>query len=274
MAILALCGADGLLKYRYGWEQITCPLPSPTLLAQSGSLLAMVDVPHRLLWMGEKLFPVDPGIEALQLWQGHPLLLSGDTDCIMLLDPHSGSPLVLTPVGVYPQDMCLMPGNMVAVCGGAEGTVHLLHLPELTILRTIRVPGNAQRITWQHGWLYVLCAAEDDGLCCLLCRCHPQAQRYEPLDTLPGLPGALHGDGRGLWAAASESLYYFPDGKPPFSVQLGGFGLIRHIDCQDGLVLTTDPLMGQIRLIHREQGQVLLEGDAQEARFLRGPQHQ
>ncbi len=269
MAILALCGADGLREYRQGWEQITCPLPSPTLLAQGGGHLAMVDAPHRLLWMGEKLFPVDGGIEALLLWQGYPLLLSGDTDCLLLLDPQSGSPLVLTPVGVYPQDMCLMPGNAVAVCGGAEGAVHLLCLPELTIFRTIRVPGNAQRIAWQHGCLYVLCAAEDDGLCCLLCRLYPQTQRYEPLATLPGLPGALRGDGRGLWAAASEMLCYFPEGSTQPSVRLAGSGLIRHIDCQDGLVLTTDPLMGQIQLIRKDRGRVLLEGDVQEARFLR-----
>ncbi len=269
MAILALCGADGLLEYRLGWEQLTCPLPSPTLLAQGDGLLAMVDAPHRLLWMGEKLFPVDAGIEALLLWQGYPLLLSGDTDCLLLLDPQTGSPLVLTPVGVYPQDMCLMPGNAVAVCGGAEGTVHLLRLPELTIFRTIRVPGNAQRIAWQHGFLYVLCAAEDDGMRCLLCRLHPQGRRYEPLDTLPGLPGTLRGDGRGLWAAASERLYYYPEGKTRATLQLGGFGLIRHIDCQDSMVLTTDPLMGQIQLIRKEQGQVLLEGDVQDARFLR-----
>ena len=229
----------------------------------------MVDAPHRLLWMGEKLFPVDGGIEALLLWQGYPLLLSGDTDCLLLLDPQSGSPLVLTPVGVYPQDMCLMPGNAVAVCGGAEGAVHLLRLPELTIFRTIRVPGNAQRIAWQHGCLYVLCAAEDDGLCCLLCRLYPQTQRYEPLATLPGLPGALRGDGRGLWAAASEMLCYFPEGSTQPSVRLAGSGLIRHIDCQDGLVLTTDPLMGQIQLIRKDRGRVLLEGDVQEARFLR-----
>lgn len=270
MAVLLCCGADGLMAHRGAWQRLSCPLPSPCLLAAQDGAVAIADNTQRLVWLRDALFPVASGVEALLLWQGKPLVLSGDADSLTLFSP-AGTPLFLAPAGVYPQDMCLMPGGIVAVCGGAEGTVFLLRLPEMTVECRIRVPGSAQRMTWHGGFLYVLCAVEEEGLRCLLGRIHPRTGRYEALAVLPGLPGAIHTDGANrLWVAASEALYCFRPGERSPRQTLGGFGLIRHMASRDHQLLLSDPVLGALMLLespfHRPQ--TLLTGDVGQALFL------
>ena len=272
MAILLGCG-EGLLMLERDWQEVECPLARVSNVAVEGSHLAALDNDARQLWLGGRVLPTDTGVEALRLWQGRCLTLSGDTDCLSVTDASSGELLLTTPVGVYPQDMCVLPGmGMVAVCGGADGTVRLLTLPDLRHVRTAHVPGNAQRIDASRGSLHVLCLTEDDGLKCLLCRVPLRGDRYDPVATLPGLPGAIHADrSGGLWTAASERLYHFPrDSRVPDRT-LQGFGLIRHIDCWGQWVLVTDPVMGLCALIDgagRQPLRVLYEGDVGEGRFL------
>ena len=232
--------------------------------------MVIADNTQRLVWLGDVLFPVAGGVESLLLWQGKPLVLSGDGDSLTLHNP-SGTPLFLSPAGVYPQDMCLMPGGLVAVCGGAEGTVLILRLPELTAEGRIRVPGSVQRAAWQSGYLYVLCAVEEEGLRCLLGRIHPRTGRYEALSALPGLPGAILADGGNrLWVAASEALYCFRPGERAPRQRIGGFGLIRHMACRDHMLLLSDPVLGTLTLMaspfHRLQ--TLFTGDVGQALFL------
>ncbi|MGN0972238.1 MAG: hypothetical protein ACI4OY_09800 [Aristaeellaceae bacterium] len=270
MAVLLCCGADGLMAHQGTWRRLSCPLPVPSLLAAQDGLVAIADNTQRLVWLGDALLPVAGGVEALLLWQGKPLVLSGEADSLTLLSP-AGSPLFLAPAGVFPQDMCLLPGGMVAVCGGAEGTVRLLRLPELTVEKIIRVPGSALRIAWQGGFLYILCAVEEEGLRCLLGRIHPCTGRYEALAVLPGLPGALLADGTTrLWIAASEALYCFRPGERSPRQRIGGFGLIRHMACREHQLLLSDPVNGTLTLLaspfHRPQ--VLLTGDVGQAVFL------
>lgn len=269
MAVLLCCGEDGLLCHRNTWQTLSCPLPAPSLLCLSGDRRAIVDNSEHLLWMEDQLFSVDSGIEGMLLWQGQPLLLSGDTDCLTLLDPASGNPLFLAPAGVYPQDLCLLPGNAAAVCGGGSGSVLLFSLPELRLLRTLRVPGSAQRIACLGKWLYVLCTTEDDGLRTLLCRVDPHTGRCEPLTALPGLPGALYIDPRGLWVAVSETLYRFTPGERKPSFHLDGLGLVRHITGRQGLLLLSDQLLGTLFLLQPGKPlQPLWEGDVGQAAFL------
>ena len=267
MAKLLCCCAEGLLAYTDEWQRQFCPLPTPSLLAAEDGLLAVIDVSERLLWMNELLVPVDSGAECLLLWHGRPLVLSGDTDCLTMLDPCTGSPMFLTPAGVYPQDMCLLPGDRLAVCGGGSGTVLSLQLPELTLLQTFSLPGCVQRAAWHNGRLYALCTVENDALCTLLCRIHPSSGRYEALCTLPGLPGALHAD-RLLWIAAGDSVYQLrrADARP---VRLcGGLGLVRHICASGHRVILSDPALDGVYLLEsRTPPQQLLTGGVGQALF-------
>ena len=284
MAILLGCG-EGLMMLEREWRAAACPLTRVTNIALERGQLAALDNEAHELWLGGQVLAADTGVEALALWQGRCLTLSGDTDCLTLTDATSGEPLLTTPAGVYPQDMCVIPGmGLVAVCGGADGTVRLLTLPDLRPVKTAHVPGNAQRIDVSRGWLHVLCLTEDDGLKSLLCRVplrgdrydrydwHDRYDRYEPVATLPGLPGAIHADrSGGLWTAASERLYHFPrDSRVP-DWTLPGFGLIRHIDCWGQWVLATDPVMGLCALIDgsgRQPVRILYEGDVGQGLFL------
>ena len=270
MAVLLCCGADGLLTHHGTWRRLSCPLPSPCLIAAQDGTVAIADNTQRLVWLGDALFPVAGGVESLLLWRGMPLVLSGEGDSLTLFSP-AGTPLFLAPAGVYPQDMCLMPGGLVAVCGGAEGTVLILRLPELTVEKIIRVPGSAQRIAWQGGSLYMLCAVEDEGLRCLLGRIHPRTGRYEALSALPGLPGTILADGgTRLWVAASEMLYCFRPGERAPRQRIGGFGLIRHMACRDHRLLLSDPVLGALTLMASpfHPPQTLFTGDVGQAAFL------
>ena len=272
MGIL-LGSGEGLAVLEDGWREAGCPLGRVTDVAAEGGRLAALDNEARQLWLGGRTITAETGIEALALWQGHCLTLSGDTDCLTLSDASTGEMLLTTPVGVYPQDMCVLPGlGMVAVCGGADGTVRLLTLPDLRTVKTTHVPGNAQRIDASCGWLHVLCLTEDDGLKSLLCRVPIRGDRYDPVATLPGLPGAIHADrSGGLWTAASERLYHFPrDSRVP-DWSMPGFGLIRHIDCWGSWTLVTDPVMGICSLIDgtgRQPARTIYQGDAGQGRFL------
>lgn len=269
VGMLLCCGEDGLLEHRGSWQPVSCPLPAPSLMTISGTRRAFLDNTEHLLWFNDQLLSVASGMECLLMWRGFPLLLSGDTDCVTLLDASAGDPLFLAPAGVYPQDMCLLPDDAVAVCGGGAGAILLMHLPELQLIRRIQVPGSAQRIILAGKWLYVLCTIEDNGLQSLLCRVDPRSCRYEPLYTLFGLPGALHINDRGLWVSASENLYRFRPGEHRPMQVFPGFGLIRHIASRNNQLLLSDPVAGSLFLL--EAGRTprhLLDGDVGQAAFL------
>lgn len=272
MPILLACGEEGLLEYHTRWERRACPLACPTLLARSGSRLAVLDDREHLLWNGERLLAVPAGVEAVTFWQERCLVLSGETDCLTLMEIDTGMPLVLAPAGVYPQELCLLPGGgTAAVCGGADGAVHLLALPGLQNLGSLRVPGSAQRIACQGGWLCVLCAVEDEGLQCLAVRIPLRGGRFEPMATLRGLPGAVRGDGRGgWWIAASECLCHLNE-RGQIDRRLMGQGLIRHLDAQGTQLLVSDPVLGACTLVDatgRQMPRTLYEGDVRQAMWL------
>lgn len=270
MPILLAAGKDGLWEYRDTWRALPCPLSCPTMIARDGPRFALLDEDHHALWTGQSVMNVDSGVEAMLFWREYLLLLSGDTDCLTLVDQRTGTSLLTTPAGVYPQDMCILPGGrVVAVCGGAEGTLRLIRLPDLTLERLIRLPGNVQRIACAADCLLTLCALEDDGLCCLMCRVPFQGRAYEPVLTLPGLPGAVHvDDSGGWWVAASEALCrVYADGTPPASIR-GDFGLIRSMDSRAGALLTADPVLGLYSRVQGGAACVLYEGDVRDARLI------
>lgn len=265
--MLLLCGGGRLATYREKWERVPCPLASPELLAVSGPRLACVDNANHALWMGGRTVAAESGIEAALWWRDCLLTLSGDTDCLTLIGP-GGEMLLTTPAGIYPQDMCFLPGgNAVAVAGGADGRVHCIRLPSLTDAGSLSLPGNVQRVAFGGGALYALCALEDDGLRCLLCRVPPGGGQYRSLALWPGLPGAVHVDGRGtLWAAASERLCRLGRLGGVEEVQ-GDFGLIRHMDSHGETLLVSDPVLEALSLVQGGRQTIVREGDVQHGIF-------
>ena len=267
--MLLCCGAEGLLEYRLAWQTLSCPLPVPSLMACSGTHRAILDNTEHLLCLNDSLMNVDPGAECLLLWQDRPLVLSGETNAVTLLDPTSGTPLFLAPAGLYPQDMCFLPDDILAVCGGHAGTVLLLHLPELQPLAQIPLPGLPQRLTHQGRWLYVLCATEEFLPQSLLCRVNLRNAQTEVLQTFPGLPGALYADGRSLWICAGEGLYRLRPGERHAHRRLSGLGLVRHIAGKGRDLLLSDPVQGKLLLVRPHQpSQVLMEGDVGQTMYL------
>ena len=263
--MLLACGDQGLMAHQNGWRALPCPLNRVDMIARDHHRIALLDNTTHAVWTGRRIIPVDSGIESMLLWQDCLLTLSGDTDCLTLLSG-TGVPLFTTPAGVYPQDMCLLPGQRsLAVCGGADSTLRIIRLPELQEEQAIRLHGSVQRAACLAGMLYTLCTLEDDGLCCEMCRI--QGNRWQPLARWPGLPGCLHADAAGgLWAASSERLGFFRRGE--YHAVTGEFGLIRHMDSHQGTLLASDPVLGQCLLVSpRSEVHTLYAGDVQHAVF-------
>lgn len=260
--MLAACGPRGMKIWRQGWHSLTCPLACTDMLAWADGRLAVLDNASHAVWVNGRILPVDAGVETMLLWGNHLLTLSGDTDCLTLLSLDTGQPLLTTPAGVYPQDMCPLPGGRsLAVCSGADGTLRVFRLPDLWEEQSILLPGNTQRVACLQDSLYVLCATENDGLCCQLCRI--QGRRLCGMGRWPGLPGAIHADGTGrLWVASSERLGYFRQGE--YRAVPGEFGLIRHMDSQGGTLLAADPVTETLWQVSGGKAVPVLEGDVQQ----------
>ena len=264
MAVLIGCG-DGLHTCGASAERIPCPLERVSLLACAPGRLAAADVPARLLWDGRRVVSIDGGTEKLLWWNRHLLVLSGETDSLTLLDGQTGYPVTLAPAGVYPQHMCFSAQvDTVAACGGADGCIRLLALPSLNVLALWQVPGSASRIALHRGVLYALCTVENGDLRCLLCRLPLQGRRCDPLLTLPGLPGAISGDGRqGLWVAAGEMLYHVLPGAKGADAVYGGFGLISCLAPTEHGLLVCDPVMDLCCLLRHGARTVIRSGGVQ-----------
>jgi len=258
MQILFASGPQGLLHYTHQWQRIPCPLASPTLLAAAPHRLAAASPHARLLWTGHALHSIDPGVEKILFWRDLLLILSGDADCLSLFSPSSALPLLTLPVGVYPQDMCLLGARLLAVCGGADGQLHLIRLPQCRFHRSISLPGTVQRVAFSRGDLFVLCTVEASGLQTQLYRLPPPFMHAEYLAHWPGLSGALHGDEQGsLWIAASETLCRLSPGCAPIHIP-GDFGLIRHMSSRSGVLLVTDPVLDLLSLVQSDRQRILV----------------
>lgn len=245
MRIMLACGEEGLLEYRDKWRRLPCPLRCPTQLALRPGGLAAADAPHRLLWTGQAVHAIDSGLEALALWQRSALTLSGDTDSLTLTDLSSGTPQLLSPAGIYPQDLCFAGSSTLAVCGGMDGAVRLMSLPELQITHEFAMPGAPQRIACTGRRLAVLCLMGEDASRTSLCEINLTDGRVHQRCSLSGLPGALCADQRGgLWVGVSERLVHFAPGENAPDLLLPGFGLPRHLVRMGSHVLVTDPLLG------------------------------
>lgn len=264
--MLAACGAQGLMARQSTWRNLACPLPRADMLSCAQGRLAVLDNGLHAVWVDGRILPVDSGVEAMLLWGDSLLTLSGDTDCLTCLSLATGLPQLTIPAGVYPQDMCLLPGGRsLAVCGGADACLRVIRLPELWEEQTIHLPGSVQRAACLGGALYALCATGQDGLCCQLCRVIGRTAC--PMARWAGLPGAIHADDQGrLWVAASERLVRFHKGECRHIP--GEFGLIRHMCSCRGTLLAADPVMEKLWQVHGDAATVLLDAPVEDATLL------
>ena len=244
MRILAACGTEGMLTWDGGWRSMACPLEQVTLLTACG---CPADTRARRLWDGTRMLPLPPGAEAAMHLCGRWMVLSGEADSLWVMD-ESGRPLVCAPCGVYPQDMCPA-GECLAVCGGADSRVHMLSLPDARTLGTVAVPGNVQRIAAQGERLCVLSAAGEERIRCLAGTISLRTGRYEPLLTLPGLPGAVCAAGRGAWWIAASERLCLADSRGRVLRMLPGQGLIHSLSVHGETLLAADPVLGACTLV-------------------------
>lgn len=261
-----LRGGQGLFCWRDGWAALPCPLARADFVAaQHGAVTALDDGAHQL-WHGGRVLPCDREVAALSLWQGHALVLSGDTDCLSLADGDGW--LRTARVGVYPQDMAVL-DDAAWVCGGADGQVHRLTLPVLQGGDAFPAPGMAERIACWDDQLWLLCLqAEEDAVQTLLVQLDSRTGQARTIARLPGLPGAIAANAQGVWAAAGERLYHFAPWQETADAVIDGFSLIRHMDLQGDTVLVTDPLAGLIAQVTGETVHVLARGDVGQAVFV------
>lgn len=215
---------------------------------------------HQLYHAG-RVFPCDRDVEALALWNGHALLLSSDTDCLSLWD---GDGLVRTArVGVYPQDMAVQ-GDTAYVCGGADGMLHLLTLPELQPLADYPLPGMPERVVLHENAACLLTLLADFDVQTMLLHLDLRSGTYQELARYAGLPGAITASDTGLWIGISEMVLHIPHGMAEADLVIEGFGLARRIEVQGDSVMITDPLEGMITHVTqkpRTAVEVLHRGD-------------
>lgn len=238
-------------------------------MQNTGSSGLWTDNGAHLLHFGGRSFPCDRDVEALAAWRDHALLLSSDTDCLSLWD---GDGLVrLARVGVYPQDMAVQ-GDAAYVCGGADGRVHRLNLPDLRESADFPLPGMPERIALYGESAYVLTLLADAEVETALLCLSLSSGRWAELRRFPGLPGAIAADGDGLWVGVSELLCRLPFGTDTPDITVEGLGLPRRILLQADGVLVTDPLEGPTaRVTHapRPAIEIMRWGDADDFVFSR-----
>lgn len=207
-----------------------------------------VDHAAHELHLDGRTFRCDRDIEATALWNSHALLLSSDTDCLSLWDQEG---LVRTArVGVYPQDMAVT-GDMACVCGGADGKLHLLTLPDLLPLASIPLPGMPERIALCEATAFVLSLLPEPEIHTKLLKVDLKTGQFRALTQFPGLPGALLAAEDGLWIGVSELVCRLPTNADQPDMVIEGFGLARRIETIEGGILVDDSLEGRmIRILN------------------------
>ncbi len=162
-----------------------------------------VDNAAHLLYFRNQVFPCDRDVEAALPWQEYALTLSSDTDCLKLWDEQG---LVrLARVGVYPQDMALREDTAL-VCGGADGKLHQLSLPDLIETAAYQLPGMPERICTVDDAAFILTLLTEPEVHTALLMLSLAGGQWTELQRLAGIPEAIAADKSGLWIAVSDGV--------------------------------------------------------------------
>ena len=163
-----------------------------------------VDNAAHLLYFGGRAFPCDREVVAAHPWKGHAMLLSADTDCLSLWDMDG---LVrLTRVGVYPQDLAVTEDTAV-VCGGADGRLHLLNLPDLFEVAEYPAPGMPERLCLRENMAYVLSLIPEPEVHTMLVSMALLTGEWQEVRRFAGIPEAIAADKTGLRVVTSEGVF-------------------------------------------------------------------
>lgn len=169
--------------------------------------------------------------------------LSSDADSISLLCPRTGRLLLCAQAGCYPRDLALSPcRRMLAVAGGAAGAVLVYRARELTLIRSLPLPGVVSAAAFAGAELIALCAVDEGRLQSRLFRISIHGV-VSALGCWEGLPGALliHPDGMIVCGVLGKLLLLRPDGRVARCLPCGLPACLR--PCPGGL-LCADALDG------------------------------
>ena len=167
-----------------------------------------VDNETHVLHFRGHTYPCDRDVEAVQRWKDHALLLSSDTDCLSLWDMDG---LVrLTRVGVYPQDLAVTEDTAV-VCGGADGRLHLLNLPDLFEIAEYPAPGMPERLCLRENMAYVLSLIPEPEVHTMLVTMALLTGEWQEVRRFAGIPEAIAADETGLRVVTSEGVFRLQD---------------------------------------------------------------
>ena len=169
-----------------------------------------VDNEAHLLYFAGRTFPCDRDVEAIARWRGHALLLSSDTDCLSLWD--ADGLIRLARVGVYPQDVAVS-GDTVVVCGGADGRLHLMTLPDLRDSAEVPLPGMPERICLRGDTAWVLSLMPEPEVHTLLLTLDLPTGRWREMRRFGGIPETITADESGLWVTVSEGAFRLTDNE-------------------------------------------------------------
>lgn len=162
-----------------------------------------VDNEQHLLHIGGRSFRCDRDIEATAAWKEHVLLLSSDTDCLSLWD---GEGMIRTArVGVYPQDVAVQ-GDAAYICGGADGKLHVLSLPDLHTSAEFALPGMPERLCIWDAAAYVLTLLVEPEVHTALLSVQLDTGSWREAAQFTGIPEGIVADGSGLWVMVNEGL--------------------------------------------------------------------
>ena len=160
-----------------------------------------VDNERHVLHFDGQTFPCDRDVEAVRRWREYALLLSSDTDCLSLWD---GEGMVRTArMGVYPQDFAVQE-DWAVICGGADGKLHLLTLPDLYEAAEIPVPGMPERLCLRGEAAFVLTLMPEPEVHTMMLAVDLSAGTWREMRRFSGIPEGVAADESGLWVAVSE----------------------------------------------------------------------
>lgn len=149
---MALWIADegaGLIRSGAEGERRLCA--QPLSLCACGNTLVCAQAQQAAVYAADTgaalgRYPLPPGARRMCALPGALYCLSSDADSISLLCPRTGRLLLCAQAGCYPRDLALSPcRRMLAVAGGAAGAVLVYRARELTLIRSLPLPGRGQR---------------------------------------------------------------------------------------------------------------------------------